>query len=322
MRLIVSAPDDFDFRTAVCSHGFFVLAPNRWDPARATLHTTITLDENTAVTVRISEAPRRKIAIQTTAALSPAHRAATKTAVTRMLRVDEDLTAFHDLCRNSATHRLAADMRFGRLIRGTDLFEDIVKVICTCNVTWRQTVSMVDRIVSHWGVPANPSDPALRGFPSPARLASAGVTHLRDKARLGYRAVFVHRLAADIAEGRLDLAPFSAYAGPTDDLVRELRSMHGVGDYAASHITMLLGRYDRLAIDSETLRFLKARHPRRRWTPAAIRRYYESWYPYQFLAYWFELWRDYELKHGQADQWNPAVIGTRITSTPTPNTPV
>jgi 3-methyladenine DNA glycosylase/8-oxoguanine DNA glycosylase len=228
-----------------------------------------------------------------------------------MLRLDEDLSDFHARCAASAAHRAAARLRFGRLLRSATLFEDIVKVICTCNVTWRQTVAMVGNLVTHWGVAT--ADGVARGFPTPLLLARASVDDLRTRGRLGYRAGFVHQLAEDIVEGRLDLASIEACTESANELCRRLKQITGIGNYAAGHLCMLLGRYDRLAIDTEMMRHLRSRHPRRRWTPAGIERYYRPWQPYQFLAYWFELWQDYERQHGRADQWNPATDGSRIT---------
>ncbi len=310
MRLILPVPDDFDFRNAVTSHGFFVLAPNRWNPACCSLETTITLDATTAATVLIRESSRRRITISSNSSFDCSQRQVIKKAVVRMLRLDEDLAAFHARCRASATHAKAAEMRFGRLLRSGSLFEDMVKVICTCNVTWSQTVRMVDAIVSRWGVSSDV--PGRRSFPTFATVAILTPEELRTHARVGYRAVSLHRLAQE-ATGVVDLESLDTYAGPTEDLVRQLRHIHGIGDYAAGHLCMLLGRYDRLAIDTEMLRFLKSRHPRRRWTAASIRQYYRPWQPFQFLAYWFELWQDYTHRHGPADQWDPTTTGVRIT---------
>ena len=78
---------------------------------------------------------------------------------------------------------------------------------------------------------------------------------------------------------------------------------------------MLLGRYDCLAIDTEMTRLLGNRHPERTWTPASVRAYYEAWRPYQFLAYWFELWCDYVGRHGRPEEWLADGVGRSITST-------
>lgn len=66
----------------------------------------------------------------------------------------------------------------------------------------------------------------------------------------------------------------------------------------------LLGRYDGTidAWDTETVRLMKelgmTGHKAQDFHEAARRRY-EPFAPYQFLAYWFELWLNYEAKVGQ-----------------------
>lgn len=312
MRIALDTPADFDFGSAVCSHGFFVLAPNTWEPATRTLHTVVTLDDTTAAAASVRASGERQLLVTCPAGLSRSQTQTVKTAIRRMLRLDEDLSGFHTLCRASTTHRIAADLRFGRLLRSATLFEDIVKVICTCNVAWRQTVAMIDKLVEHWGVPTG--DGKKRGFPTPARLAMAGPAELKRIARVGYRADYLHALAVDVTEGHLDLTALEQFDGPTDDLCRSLRRIRGVGDYAAGNLCMLLGRYDRLAVDTEMLRLLKARHPRRRFTPASLRRYYAGCRPYQFLAYWFELWQDYVDRHGDSSSWSAQKEGARITT--------
>ena len=311
MRLELSVPDDFDFRNAVCSHGFFMLAPNRWDPVSQQLETVIGLDEQSAIVTVIRALPRRRLSLACSGRLTVRRREVLRAAVARMLRLDEDLGPFHARCRCSPGYEPAAEARFGRLLRSPALFEDVVKVICTCNVTWRQTVAMVGRLVETWGVPTE--NGSQRSFPTPARLAAVSPEEIRDRARVGYRAGFIHRLAVDVSTEQLDLAAIERNPCPSDQLYRLLRGIHGVGDYAAGHLCMLLGRYDRLAIDTEMMRYLKTRYPRRKWTPASIRRFYDPWQPYAFLVYWYDLWQDYIRRHGRSDQWEVTAVASRIT---------
>jgi len=312
VRMTLQPPADFEFRSAVCSHGFFVLAPNRWDPASQTLNTVITLDDENAIPIAIRASAHGHVAVRSPARLIRSRSAGVRRAVSRMLRLDEDLSRFHDRCRRCASHAEAAALRFGRLLRGASLFEDVVKVLCTCNVAWRQTVAMVDRIVRHWGVPAGAA--GVNGFPTPSGLARVRVSALKRLTRVGYRAEFIHEFARSVASGRLDLAQLEQSEAGSEELYTRLRRIRGVGDYAASHLCMLLGYYDRLAIDTEMVRLLTQRHPRRRFTPASIRAYYQPWQPYAFLAYWYELWADYVDRHGRAEQWSPMGVGREITS--------
>lgn len=310
MKMYLSAPADFNFTAAVCSHGFFVLAPNRWMPAERELRTVVAVGDERAMTVRVRATAGGRLLLGTTQAPSPPQKRLIKAAVRRMLRMDEDLAPFHELCRASVSHRSAAEMKFGRLLAGASLFEDMVKVICTCNVTWRQTVAMVDRLTDRWGVPASGGG---RAFPTPAGLARATVKQLKEIGRLGYRADYVRALARQVVDGRLNLESIERFDGPTEELYKQLTAINGIGPYAAGHLCMLLGRYDRPAVDTEMIRFLKTRYPRRRWTPASIRRYYRRWHPYEFLAYWWELWSDYVERHGPSETWSPELTGAEIT---------
>jgi len=296
-----------------------MLAPNTWDPAGKSLTTVVTLDDETAAGICIREVRsvpnasnhRPQVTVRTLGQVTPHGRTPVRAAVRRILRLDEDLSPFHNHCRKSTTHRRAATLRFGRLIRSASLFEDMIKVICTCNITWRQTVVMVDRIVARWGVPA--SDGQLKGFPTPRRLAALRPAQLKRGARVGYRSEFIHRLARDVVDGGLDLKAIQKSSGSADALFRLLRRIHGFGDYAAGQLCMLMGHYNRLAVDTELMRHLKLNHRRRRFTPARAQSYYVPWHPYQFLAYWYELWSGYQARNGRADSWSPDNVGPNIT---------
>ena len=311
MKRTIRTPADFDFRSAVCSHGFFVLAPNNWDPAIGNLRTVVTLNDELAVNVSVCPS-NRDVEIRASQSLSRNQSDQVCQAISRMLRLDENLTPFHRQCRSRPSHRQAAQTKFGRLLRSASLFEDVIKVICTCNTSWRQTVSMIEAIVHHWGVPAG--DDRTKGFSTPDRLARVRPATLKKFARVGYRADCLHRFAKAVAQGDIVLEELQHPKRSSDQCYKKFRAIHGIGDYAASHLCMLIGHYDRLAIDTEMIRLLRTRYPRRKRTPAAIRNHYAPWHPYQYLAYWYELWNDYVARHGQSDLWAPAQMATTITS--------
>lgn len=56
--------------------------------------------------------------------------------------------------------------------------------------------------------------------------------------------------ARAIAAGELDLAALASPALSTTELRRQLLAIKGVGSYAAATLLMLLGRYDKLPMDS------------------------------------------------------------------------
>jgi N-glycosylase/DNA lyase len=87
-----------------------------------------------------------------------------------------------------------------------------------------------------------PNAPTLYTYPTPKALAVAGEEALRA-CGLGYRAAFLHRTAAALADGEVDL---SILAGLSDDEARAtLMRFHGVGEKIANCV--LLFACERLA---------------------------------------------------------------------------
>ena len=52
------------------------------------------------------------------------------------------------MARQSPAHMWVVEARFGRLLCGSTLFEDVVKIIATTNTTWQQTKRMVELLDS------------------------------------------------------------------------------------------------------------------------------------------------------------------------------
>lgn len=286
--LTIALPARFDLHRAVCSYGFYMLAPNRWDKAARTFHRVLRISTGRLVQTAVTQPQPRLLRVRCDKKLSTTERAEIRRQISRMLRLDEDFAPFHRI------HAGARRRRFGRLLRSPNLFEDIVRTITSCNVAWRNTQSMNALLCSEIGG---------GGFPTPRQLAAVTPEDLKQRCRVGYRAQSIHRLAVEVACGERDLSELENPNLTTDELHRALRRIHGVGDYAASNLCMLLGRYDRIAIDSETYRHFRETHgiatpenPRHLHTH--IEQYYAQYAPYQFLAYWYELWFGYEFSDG------------------------
>src|SRR4029079_11342533 len=96
--------------------------------------------------------------------LAARDRAFAEARVGRMLHLDAPLDAFHRLCRSDPSLRWIAKLGLGRLLRAQDLWEDAFKTLLTTNCTWKQTVSMVGRLVDLLGPR---SATGRRAFPAP-----------------------------------------------------------------------------------------------------------------------------------------------------------
>jgi len=213
-----------------------------------------------------------------------------------MLRLDEDFTEFHTLLRSLPGCERPAARGEGRLLRSWDFLEDATKTICTTNTTWSQTQSMVARLVERYGERGGGGT----AFPEPERLAAVPEAELRE-CGLGYRAAAVCRIAEAVTAGALPREASDWTALPTPALHPRLLSLRGIGPYAASNLLMLLGHYDRLAIDSWLRRAV-----RDAWfdgvvvSDREIEARFGAFGPWRALVYWF-----HPALHPGRDAWRP-----------------
>ena len=127
-------------------------------------------------------------------------------------------------------------------------------------------------------------------------MAAADEGFYRDVMRAGYRGAYFRSLAADVAEGALDLEALGRASRedlPDDDLAVILLALPGVGPYAAAHIMMLLGRYSRLVFDAWTRPKYASLNGGRKVKDSTIERRFRRYGPYAGLAFWLFLTDDW-----------------------------
>jgi 3-methyladenine DNA glycosylase/8-oxoguanine DNA glycosylase len=284
---VLPAPDDFDLAGVATSHGWYALAPYRWEVETNVLHRVEAFPSGAVAHLRVSQADLHLV-VTSSEQLSDCDRGELERRLRWCLRLNEDLSEFHALCASDPALCAAVQPSRGRLLRCPTLFEDVVKVVLTTNTTWAQTKAMAARLVGTLGSPV-PSDPSLRAFPSPGAVAEAGETVFAEQIRLGYRNGSVLRIAREVDEGRLDLESWRDSDLPTLELRKRLLALPGVGPYATATLLMILGRYDELAIDTE----LRSHVSRKYFAGGAVtekqmRAVYEHWGRWRYLAYWFD----------------------------------
>ncbi|MEM1109210.1 MAG: endonuclease III domain-containing protein [Planctomycetota bacterium] len=307
--LTITPPPRFDLHRAVCSYGYFILAPNHWIIDKKVLYRPLRTSAGRLVHTVIRQRKDGKLAVRCDRDVPRKEHAVVKQQISRMFRFDEDYRGWRKV------HPLAKKRRFDRMFRSPTLFEDMVKTITSCNVTWRNTIVMNKMMTQHVG---------HGGFPTPEQLADFGEQRLKDKCKVGYRADRIIRLARRVADGGLDLEWFESPERTSEELYDAFLDLHGIGPYAAGNLCHLVGRYDRLAIDTETYRHFCLHYNVKRpkgddakglkRLHAKIEKHYGQYAPYQFLAYWFELWEDYQERKGPAWTWDRDTTGTEFTA--------
>jgi 3-methyladenine DNA glycosylase/8-oxoguanine DNA glycosylase len=100
-------------------------------------------------------------------------------------------------------------------------------------------------------------------------------------------------LATDVAEGRLDLEALNDPELPDEEVAERLLALAGVGPYATAHMMMLLGRYQRLILDSWTRPKYRRVTGRARITDKGIERAFRRYRQFAGLAFWLTLTEDW-----------------------------
>jgi N-glycosylase/DNA lyase len=179
-------------------------------------------------------------------------------------------------------------------LRAPTVFEDVVKMICTTNCTWALTRTMVTRLVQRFG---EPFGDGRSSFPAPAAVAGATERQLRRECTTGYRSPYLLELAKNVASGRLAIEEWRTSDLPTVELFQIIRTIKGVGPYAAGNILKLLGRYDYLGLDSWVRsRYAELHAGGRRVKDSSIERAYAHYGEWRGLFFWLEMTRDWHLE--------------------------
>jgi 3-methyladenine DNA glycosylase/8-oxoguanine DNA glycosylase len=316
MPFALRTPDDYLLSRDFCSYGYFLLRPNHWDVKRRVLTRSFSIDR-VPFAVQVSQSGLgEKLKIESTRALTAKERSLVGSWLTRMLRLDEPASTIAEF------HRL--DPRWkqsgrGRLMRSPTMFEDVIKTVTSCNVTWPSTVHMNRRLCEVLAPAGSKADEtvSLCPFPDQARLAATRVQTLRARCRVGYRDQRIVDLARLFRKGAVKPQWFEDPTTSDDDVFEALIELPGIGPYAAANIMQLLGRYSRLPLDSESVRHgtnvlgMKG-------SPAQIMRevhnHFKPFGPHAFRSYWFELWSFYEAKQGPSHTWDREATGSMFTA--------
>jgi 3-methyladenine DNA glycosylase/8-oxoguanine DNA glycosylase len=299
MEISIATPPGFSFKRTAISHGWYNLPPFDLDQDHWMLSRVLNLQGAQPVNVKITGGDG-SVNVVTSRALGKRATEQVVRDVRHMLRLDDEMSAFYA--------SVAADPEFdwivgsgaGRLLRSPTVFEDLVKTMCTTNCSWALTYKMVDGLVRELG---GESRGGRRGFPTPEAMASKSERFYRDVIRAGYRAPYLKELAERVAGGSLDVESWFSSDLPTADLQREMKTVKGVGDYAAENLLKLLGRYDCLALDSWVRgKFKRTRNGGRKTSDKKIERYYSRFGEWRGLALWCDMTRDW-LEADEPHDW-------------------
>jgi len=288
----LAAGPDFNFWRTVTSHGWYDLPPFSCDPARRTLGRILTTPRGTPVATRVrQDHAGLRVVVESDGPLDRVERRSLRSQLSTCLRLEEDLGEFHALARRSQEWAWVAKTRSGRLLRSPTVFEDAVKMICTTNCTWALTRIMATGLVNVFG--AAMSD-GRRAFPTAAAIAGSTERVLRRECSTGYRAPYILEFSRRVASGDLDPERWRDLATSEEVLYRDMRTVKGIGDYAAGNLLKLVGRYQRLGLDSWVRqRYAVIHHRGRKVSDRTIERHYRNLGAWRGMFFWLEMTRDW-----------------------------
>ncbi len=288
MEITISTPSDFNFQRTVLSHGWCALLPFKFDKTAWTLVRVVDVGESSPVTLGIS-AVKKGLVISTPGRLKKSVSEKIARDVRHMFRLDDDLQEFYRATSADPDFAWIEREGAGRLLRSPTVFEDLVKMICTTNCSWAATEKMVSALVNELGCA---SGDGRKSFPTPSAMARKPEKFFRDKIRAGYRSSYLRELAQRVASGALDVEGWLGSDLATRDLMNEVKSVKGAGNYAAENLLKLIGRYDGLALDSWTrAQFARARNNGRVASDKKIARFYARFDKWRGLALWCDMTR-------------------------------
>ncbi len=290
MEIKITTPRTFSFRRTIISHGWCELLPFEIDREKWVLTRVIDLASGPPITVILSSSGR-SVRVTTAKNLNKRDTAKVERDVRHLLRLDDDLSSFYDSIVDDPEFEWIGVQGAGRMLRSPTVFEDVVKMICTTNCSWALTLKMVTGIVQNLGLETSDG---RRSFPSAENMAKAPLSFYVDTARAGYRAPYLKELADAVASGSLDVERWLMSPLSTVDLIKQMKQVKGVGDYAAENLLKLIGRYDGLALDSWTrAKFFQVRNNGRKASDKKIARYYSRFREWRGLAFWCDMTRDW-----------------------------
>ncbi len=298
-NLYLKTPADFSFKSTVYSHGWADLKPFQLteDPLKLSYVVNTALQEVRALT--ISETEDNRIKITSHEAVESKAKDQVKKIVTRMFRLDEDYDEFYGLANQSEEFSWIMKYNAGRMLRCGSLWEDMVKMLCTTNCTWRLTQIMTENLTLKLGSAKRlkSNKEISYSFPQPADIANQTEDFLRNEIKMGYRAPYLLEFSQAIVNGKMNLEEFEDNSIETGDLYKRIRNIKGFGDYAVSNLLKLLGRYDYLGADSWSRQKFFYKHKKgRSVSDKKIHSHYEKFGKWAGLFFWMDVSEDWYTK--------------------------
>jgi 3-methyladenine DNA glycosylase/8-oxoguanine DNA glycosylase len=291
-------PAGFQFTPTVLSHGWCELPPFSWDPRRNSLERIQQLADGRVVSLIFqADAARRFLSVHIEGLkgrMGQQTRSEIIEIAKQCLGLDQDLENFYSALRERSRYEWVEKRSAGRILTAPTVWEDAAKTLLTTNTTWASTTHMCSRLVTLGSTYKD----GRHSFPTPEQVASLGLDELSTRIRIGYRSSYLHKLATDIVHDKVNVEVWRQPGLTSEELYDHIMSLKGFGDYAAGTMLRLLGKFDRLAIDTSCRSVFKEQiNGGNRASDGEILDYYRSFGEWRGLVMWMDVMKVNLLKN-------------------------
>ena len=285
-KFTIFMPDQFNYQMTLFSHGWYLLAPFRYDAETNTLYRVHQLGDGCVIQIAIKSAENDiVIEVDGVESISPDQQNEIIDCIKRIFNFDWDLSAFYEAMSAYDNYRWIAQKQAGRMFIAPTVWEDLVKTLLTTNTTWSQTIAMTARFCEL----GQTSQDKRSAFPPPAEIVAIPFEEFHEQVRAGYRSQYLYELATNLVEGTLQIENWYQDNITSQELYKAVKSLKGFGDYSAGTMLRLLGKFDRLAIDTACRSAYKRVTDSETATDKEIHAYYRQFEEWQGLVAWMDV---------------------------------
>jgi 3-methyladenine DNA glycosylase/8-oxoguanine DNA glycosylase len=287
-QISVTTPADFNFGVTLNSHGWERLAPFSLNREHQVL-TRIERLPSQLSRLEIRHDNKSDIAINVTVhsetQLNQADNAYVNEFIAHCFSFNWDMRQCYAKVADDSTYSFIKAERLGRLLLAPSMWENLVKTQFLTNTHARHTTAMAAKFCT-LGDPFGEK----HAFPTPEQVLAKPVDELEKQTGTGYRAKYIRSLAEAIALG-FDPESLRNPALSYDEIYDQVRAMRGFGSYSASYVLKLLGRFERISIDTVIRRYFKEITGQENATDDDINAYYARFGEFKGLVAWWEVSR-------------------------------
>lgn len=293
IQISIIPPADFSFEVTISSHGWERLAPFSIDREQQIL-TRIERLPSQLSRLEITYDDNINVMVHSETKLNKEDQSYVTELITRCFSFNWDMSRYYEKVANDPTYSFIKEKRLGRLLLAPTMWENLVKTLFLTNTHARQTTTMAAKFCTlgdRFG--------EKRAFPTPEQVLAKSVDELEKQTGTGYRAKYIRSLAAAITpKGELlrnasgfDPESLRNPALSYEDIYEKVKALQGFGEYSASYILKLLGRFDRISMDTVMRRYFKAISGQENATDDDINAYYERFGECKGLVAFWEVSR-------------------------------